>query len=329
MTCQRRVIAPKWPSSMGGSVRNGDALKEFWPSVSVVVPVWNAETSLPSCISGVLSQDYPADKFEALFIDNLSRDCSFSILQSYGPRITVLQQSRKGSSAARNTGIRSARGEYIAFTDSDCTPQSQWLKELVLAARRNPHADFIGGRIGAWNPQSEIETFVETLYDQRAAIQRFHPPYAITANLLVKRGKLFELGLFNESLLRGQDVDLSYRGFFLQRSQFAYAPDAAVYHWNTKTVTGLFGKGWQHGKAASQVLKHYENELQTSRLKKCTDIKPYQQFMVKLPVYLKHTIRSRRDSGAPADVAIQYAFYDAVFRMGKQLGFVATTIWHR
>lgn len=297
-----------------------------WPFVSVVAPVWNVEKTLERCVDGVLSQDYPQENVEVIFVDNRSRDRSLQILEQYKGRIIIVEEKKQGAGAARNAGVKKAKHDYVAFIDADCVPDKRWLRELVRAARCNPGADFIGGRIAAWRPQSEIEKFVETLYDQHAAIASFQPPAAITANLLIKRAKLFDLGLFDEKLLRGQDVDLSYRGFFFHQSQFAYAPGAVVYHRNTKTLSGLFHKGFQHGKAASQVVKRYSTQLQISRFRRCLQMKPYWRFLSTLPHYVKCTNRCTDGDAAHEVGNDRHAFYEAVFQLGKQCGFITTTI---
>ncbi|MGH8005393.1 MAG: glycosyltransferase [Candidatus Binatia bacterium] len=305
------------------NARQSDALS--WPSITIIIPVRNAEQILPHCIRGVLSQAYPRDKFEAIFVDNASRDKSLEVLRHHKADIVILQERKRGASAARNTGIRRAKYDYVAFTDSDCIPDPTWLQEFVLFARLNPQADFIGGRIAPFNPQSSIERFVEKLYNQRSAIQNSRPPYAITANLFIKKGKLFELGLFNESFLRGQDVDLSFRGF-RQGSTFAYVHQAVVYHANTKTLGGLFRKGFQHGQAATHIWKYYAQELQRSRFKQCTNVKPYRVFIAQLASYLKYTVWPSPDSNEVTDVKTLYPFYDAVHMLGRQFGFLAGTM---
>ncbi len=299
------------------------------PMISVVAPVWNAEQTLRRCITGVLSQDYPPTQFEAIFVDNRSRDRSLQILEQYKDRIAIVEEKKQGASAARNAGVRSAKSEYIAFIDADSVPDKNWLRELVACAAANPSADFVGGRIAAYDPQSPIETFVELLYDQRSAIEKFHPPYTSTANLFIKRERLLELGLFNETLLRGEDVDLSYRGFFKHNAKFAYAHKAAVFHPNMKTLWQLFLKGLDHGQVAAHLWKRYEQELQLSRLRRCADIKPYLTFVRRLAPYLRIAVRKSSRHANENLAELRYPFYDGAFNVGKQLGFLAGTLRYR
>ena len=90
------------------------------PSVSVIVPVYNAENTLRACVDSVLAQT--AADFELILIDDGSRDASGLICDAYAEqdeRIRVIHQKNAGVSAARNAGMDQARGEYVLVVDSD------------------------------------------------------------------------------------------------------------------------------------------------------------------------------------------------------------------
>lgn len=89
--------------------------------LSIIVPVYNAESYLDRCIGSLLAQNLK--NYEIILVDDGSTDRSYEILQSYQlhnpDRIHVLQQPNGGQGSARNLGIRAARGEYLTFVDSD------------------------------------------------------------------------------------------------------------------------------------------------------------------------------------------------------------------
>lgn len=90
------------------------------PEISVIVPVYNAEKFLNQCIDSILTQDF--SDFELLLIDDGSKDKSGKICDAYAQkdrRVKVFHKENEGVSAARNLGIDNAKGEYIAFIDSD------------------------------------------------------------------------------------------------------------------------------------------------------------------------------------------------------------------
>jgi glycosyltransferase involved in cell wall biosynthesis len=101
------------------------------PLVSVIMPVYNGEAYLAAAIDSVLGQTM--QDLELVVVDDGSTDGSTAILARYGERIRVLRQANAGVSAARNAGIASARGEFIAFLDSDDWWESDFLQEMVAA----------------------------------------------------------------------------------------------------------------------------------------------------------------------------------------------------
>ena len=100
--------------------------------VSVVIPVYNVEQYLCECVDSVLKQTY--QNFEIILVDDGATDSSGNICEQYArqeQRITVIHQDNGGLSAARNTGLANAKGEYIYFLDSDDYIVSYALERLV------------------------------------------------------------------------------------------------------------------------------------------------------------------------------------------------------
>lgn len=97
------------------------------PEVTVVVPIYNVERFIRDTINSVLNQSYK--DFELLLIDDDSPDASLEICKSFSdPRIRIISQENRGLAGARNTGIRNAKGQYIAFLDGD----DLWLENKLL-----------------------------------------------------------------------------------------------------------------------------------------------------------------------------------------------------
>lgn len=94
--------------------------------VSVIIPVYNVEKYIAFAVQSVLKQSY--QNFELIIVDDGSPDQSIEICQQFiDPRITIIHQKNRGVCAARNTGIRHAQGEYLAFLDGD----DIWLPEKL------------------------------------------------------------------------------------------------------------------------------------------------------------------------------------------------------
>ncbi|HLX04911.1 MAG TPA: glycosyltransferase family A protein [Candidatus Binatus sp.] len=111
------------------------------PLVSVVIPAYNAERTLKASIDSVLVQDFR--DFEIIVVNDGSSDSTKSILAAYDSQIQVIDQNNRGAPAARNTGVRAARGKYIAFLDSDDLWNPDKLTQSVHALEANPSASLV------------------------------------------------------------------------------------------------------------------------------------------------------------------------------------------
>lgn len=101
------------------------------PKISVIVPVYNREHTIETCINGILSSQYK--NIEVIIVDDGSRDNTFCIckkLTEIDNRVVLLRQENKGVSTARNAALDIATGEWITFVDSDDTVNSQCYSEL-------------------------------------------------------------------------------------------------------------------------------------------------------------------------------------------------------
>lgn len=104
--------------------------------ISVIVPVYNAEKYIKKCIESIISQTY--QNMELILINDGSKDLSLQICEEFAKkdqRIKVYDRANGGASAARNTGLTKARGDYIVFVDSDDFVTSTYLENLYLAAK--------------------------------------------------------------------------------------------------------------------------------------------------------------------------------------------------
>jgi cellulose synthase/poly-beta-1,6-N-acetylglucosamine synthase-like glycosyltransferase len=258
------------------------------PATSVVVPAFDAAATIEECLESLLALRYDGPH-EVVVVDNGSRDGTRAILGRYSGRIRVVDEPRRGPAAARNRGVRETDGEVVAFTDADALVAPEWLRRLVEPLS-DPRVGVAGGRILARPGGNGAERFGETIHDHHAALCVWRPPYAITMNWASRRTVLEEAGLFDESLRRCEDVDLSYR-IGAAGYAFAYCPDAIVYHRNERSLLGLFREGWQHG--------HYA-----------------------VPVVERHAgyVAQAREEGAPAAPPRASSRYSRAFETGKRLG---------
>lgn len=107
------------------------------PAVSIVMPCFNAELHLPTSVGSLLGQTLT--DWELIAVDDGSQDGTLTWLREQtDPRITVYTQENKGVSAARNTGLALARGEFVAFLDSDDTWSPDFLEKMLDAITSEP-----------------------------------------------------------------------------------------------------------------------------------------------------------------------------------------------
>jgi len=193
------------------------------PLVSVVIPAYNSAAYIAEAIESALGQDYPA--LEVIVIDDGSTDQTVSIVSKYGDRVKLVAQKNKGSGAARNLGIRAASGKYIAFLDAD----DVWWKGKIryqVEALAQTRYKMAYSRFIWWHPDAagnHPSADNEFAADENPNISTAKivtgSPYAEllldcivwTSTVLVEKSALEMVGVFDESLRKGQDYDLWLR----------------------------------------------------------------------------------------------------------------------
>jgi glycosyltransferase involved in cell wall biosynthesis len=180
--------------------------------ISVVVPVRDGAAVIGKCIESLLAMDYPQHRVELLVVDNGSTDGSADVARRYP--VTVLEEPRRGPSAARNTGIAAARGQLIAFTDADCTVAAQWA-QAVETAFEEPAVDAVLGFAHGHNEnlfaelaQRRWESFWLTHSADGLQLKRRGID---TRNCAVRKAVLDRIGCFDPDLLECEDLELSTR----------------------------------------------------------------------------------------------------------------------
>lgn len=111
------------------------------PTVSVVIPVWNAARYLPQTLQSVLRQTRPPE--EIVVVDDGSTDESAAVAEKFGTGVRVLRQDNRGESAARNRGIEAAQGDWIAFLDADDLWHPEKLARQLAAIQADPAVDCV------------------------------------------------------------------------------------------------------------------------------------------------------------------------------------------
>lgn len=201
-------------------------------SVTVIIPTHNRAGIINFAIQSVLSQTYT--DFELIVVDDASKDQTEDHVKSWNdPRIKyVRHSSSKGGSAARNTGIRIARGEYITFLDDD----DQWvpsklLKQLTLIKHSDSSVGLIYSGYSIIKGKDILKIVIPDCKKQMFFDLLESNCVGPTSTVMIKKTVIDEIGGFDEKLQSCQDWDLWLR--IAEKFNFACIPEALVKYYLT------------------------------------------------------------------------------------------------
>ena len=223
---------------------------------SVIIPTRDRPEELAVCLESLAEQNYPRDQFEVVIVDDASRLPLDPVVAVFRERLTLtlLKQSRSaGPSVARNHGAACAKGEFLAFTDDDCTPASDWLQRLATRFASTP-GHLIGGRVINALTENPYSTATQVILD---AIYHYYDPqqgrahFFPTSNFALAADRFQELGGFNQNwpLVAAEDREFCYR--WLQRGfLMMHASEASVYHRHCLTLRSFCELHFRYGRGA-------------------------------------------------------------------------------
>lgn len=186
--------------------------------LTIIVPVYNVEAFLNKCIDSLLDQDFSSAEYEIILVDDGSTDASVQICDEYAEahdNVRVVHQINGGLSAARNTGIRMAKGEYVQFVDSDDYLNAQVLRRIIEFAQ-SENLDILrinyqnvdaAGRI--FEPNKYSKPFVDyseevcdglTFLNERLGFACYAVQFVVRTTLLQQEGNGFKEGILFEDL---------------------------------------------------------------------------------------------------------------------------------
>jgi glycosyltransferase involved in cell wall biosynthesis len=200
--------------------------------VSVIIPVYNDSERLKLCLQALENQTYSKDLYEVIVVDNASEEDIKSVVSQFS-QAKYTYENEPGSYVARNQGISIAKGEILAFTDSDCIPASDWIEKGVTNLSNIPNCGLVAGRIDLFfkNPDKPtgVELFekIELNFFQDEKIQKYQ--FGMTANIFTFKDVMDNIGNFDSTLKSGGDRQWGQRVFAAGYKQ-VYADDACVAH---------------------------------------------------------------------------------------------------
>ena len=226
-------------------------------SVSVVIPAHNEEGYIGQCINSVLQTGWPRELLEILVIDHSSTDSTAELAHAAGAQVLPISTGRIG--AVRNAGLKAAKGEFIAYVDGDCSVPVTWLRTAIDVLRSDPSIGAVGGpclspRVGTWVERS--------LAPSEASPGSINQVRAIATSSFIARASLLrEAGGFDESLISGEDDDMSNRFASRGLALLSISDCHIVHHGYPQTWWGVLKKEIWHGSHHIEVRTEFDLTL--------------------------------------------------------------------
>ncbi len=232
--------------------QQGQGTQKTQPTVSVVIPVRNAEDTLENCLKSLSELDYPKDKVEVIIADGLSTDRTREIAESYGAKIITNPGIRVVS--GRNIGFEAAQGELIAFSDADCVMDKDWLKNSIKYFANETVAG-LGGPNLIPQDAPAFSKAVSMLFDYAFSFGGGAPTRvydkviesrAHSSNAIYRASVLRRVMPIDEDMFEGEDVVMNQK---IRRLGYKllYVPDVVVHHYRRATPKKWWSQMYRYG----------------------------------------------------------------------------------
>ena len=223
------------------------------PKFSIIVPVYNVEKYIDNCLKSIKNQTYK--DYEVIVVNDGTKDNSMDIVKKYD--VAVVEQKNQGLSAARNTGVKHATGEYLIFLDSDDSWNKDLLKELNKSLKNKP--DVVRFQIQeTYENSDDKKEYKETPFEGKNGVEAFNLItkyhfvenawcYAIRKDYYEKENFSFKVGTIHEDfgltpliIIKANIVNsIDYIGYnYLQRQGSIMSDNA--YEKTKKKVSDMF-----------------------------------------------------------------------------------------
>ncbi|HXC36338.1 MAG TPA: glycosyltransferase family 2 protein [Candidatus Acidoferrales bacterium] len=220
-----------------------ESRKSAAPAVSVIIPAYNRVHCVAAAVESVFAQTFT--DFEIIAVDDGSSDGTHDVLKSFGDRIRLIRQENHGVSSARNTGVRAARGKWVAFLDSDDRWHADKLeRQMAVLEKYNARLCFTRAVSDHGEIFPDIEFISATLREPNLfyvenAVDSVcvSPRHPLIPTMVADKALLERVGLFDESFPLAEDAELIFRLSFLSGFLYVDQPFVTVFEYSENSLT--------------------------------------------------------------------------------------------
>jgi len=199
--------------------------------ISVIIPAYNAEKLISSCLNALNDQTISRTDYEILIVDDGSTDKTAGIVGGF-ENVKLIQQENRGPAGARNNGAKNSNGDIILFTDSDCIPEKNWVEEMIRPFNDDPEIVGVKG-IYRTDQKELIARFVQAEYEDKYDVLKRdqYIDFVDTYSAGFKRKVFLEFDGYDTSfpVACAEDVELSFR-IASKGYKIVFNPRAVVTH---------------------------------------------------------------------------------------------------
>jgi len=237
---------------------------------SIIIPTYERNKQLESCIRSIIDLKYPKDRFEVIVVNDGGEEPVRPVLSPYFEKLDLrlLIQENAGPASARNLGAESANGEYFAFLDDDCAPDPNWLGRLAVRASQS-RGNAVGGlTVNSLikNPYSSVsQMIVDYLYGYYNLNWK-NAKFLTSNNLVVPEAGFDSVGGFDTSmpLAGGEDREFCSR-WIAQGFPMTFAPEAVVYHYHDLNMLSFWRQHFNYGRGSAMCSRRGMQEIGKER----------------------------------------------------------------
>lgn len=245
-------------------------MRNVLPTVSVVIPAYNEEKTLGSCLDSLVKQNTKIP-FEVIVVDNNSTDKTVEIVKTYVRKLdlTIIKESKKGRGPARQAGFAAAAGDIIFSTDADTSVPVNWLEKFSHICQ-NPGVAVVTGTYRITDLSPLQNTCLNILQPAAMTLYRICAGHFWLSgfNFAIKKNVYQESGGFDARLTAHEDIDLGFR--VVKLGKIAFVPNTPVVVSGRRYKQNFWRGAWAYIKTTFEFVRYRQSQPEKIHL---TDVR--------------------------------------------------------